>query len=99
LHGLNCDRCDKTLLLDENVRYQVKIVVQAAYDPMEISRDELQKQNAVDWEKLIRELETLSAEEAQDQVYRELHFDLCPECQRSFLRQPLGIETPEPEEQ
>ena len=34
-------------------------------------------------------------EEAQDQVYRELHFDLCPECQQEYLRSPLGIEREE----
>jgi hypothetical protein len=32
----------------------------------------------------------MSPEEAQDQVYREFSFDLCPACQREYLRHPLG---------
>jgi hypothetical protein len=32
----------------------------------------------------------MSPEEAQDQVYREFSFDLCPECQREYLRHPLS---------
>lgn len=89
MHGLNCDRCDKTLLLEENVRYEVRVIVQAAYDPMEISRDELSRVGEQDWRALLAELESLTEDEAQDQVYRELRFDLCPECQRDYLRRPI----------
>ena len=89
VHGLNCDRCDKTLLLDEDVRYEVRIVVQAAYDPMEITRADLESSSEGDWRRLIEKLETLSAEEAQNQIYRELQFDLCPGCQKDYLRQPI----------
>ena len=91
-HGLNCDRCDKTLLLDETVRYEVRMIVRAAYDPMEITREDLEKSSTTDWSTLLAELETLTEEEAQDQVYRELAFDLCPTCQQNFLKAPLGVE-------
>ncbi len=92
VHGLNCDRCDKTLLLDENVRYQVRIIVQAAYDPMEISADDLREARPGDWKTLLAQLENLSEEEAQNQIYREFAFDLCPDCQQDYLRSPLGVE-------
>ena len=95
-HGLHCDRCDRTLLLDESVRYEVRVIVQAAYDPMEITREDLARANAEDWQALLAELEGLSADEAQDQVYRELRFDLCPRCQREYLRDPLGTGRPIP---
>lgn len=91
-HGLTCDRCDKTLLLDDTVRYEVRMIVRAAYDPMEITQDDLDKSTTTDWESLLAELENLSEEEAQDQVYRELAFDLCPSCQQLFLKAPLGVE-------
>lgn len=89
MHGLVCDRCEKTLLIDENVRYEVRIVVQAAYDPMEITREDVARDRSEEWRELLSELESLGAEDAQDQVHRELRFDLCPPCQREYLRRPL----------
>jgi len=89
VHGLVCDRCDKTLLIDESVRYEVRIVVSAAYDPLELTREDLEKDRSGEWRELLAELESLDPEEAQDQVHRELRFDLCPPCQREYLRKPL----------
>jgi len=89
---LTCDRCGKTLLLEENVRYKVKIEVYAAYDPMEISADDLAKDHQAEIRRLLERMNDLSAEEAQDSVYREMEFDLCPCCQREYLRNPLGMD-------
>jgi len=89
MDGISCDRCGKGLLLDEDVRYLVHIVVQAAYDPMEISREDLKRSNRDEWSALIKKLETLTEQEAQDQVHREFRFDLCPPCQRVYLETPL----------
>lgn len=89
MHGLVCDRCDKTLLIDESVRYEVRIVVAAAYDPLEITREDLEKDRSGEWQELLADLESLDAERAQDQVHREFRFDLCPPCQREYLRKPL----------
>ena len=39
--------------------------------------------------KVLQQLEGLSAAEAQNQVYRLFEFDLCPACQRDYIRKPL----------
>ncbi|MEC9476655.1 MAG: hypothetical protein VX764_06430 [Planctomycetota bacterium] len=89
MDGISCDRCGKGLLIEEEVRYQVHIVVQAAYDPMEITREDLEKTGKFDWSALMEKLAQLSEEEAQDQIHRELRFDLCPPCQKLYLATPL----------
>ena len=89
MQGISCDRCDKSLLIDEDVRYEVRIVVQAAYDPMEITSQQLAETRPVDWKNLVEHLEKMTEDEMQDQVYRELRFDLCPGCQKDYLREPL----------
>lgn len=89
---LACDRCGKTLLLDENVRYKVRIEVYAAYDPMEISADDLARDHQEEIRRLLEKAEDMSPEEAQDSVYRQMEFDICPRCQRKYLRDPLGVE-------
>ncbi len=90
MDGLVCDRCGETLLLDSDVRYRVKIEVFAAYDPLEISKNDLQQNIEGKMEKLIRQMEKMDPEELQDQVHRSFEYDLCPDCQRDFLRDPLG---------
>jgi len=89
MEGITCDRCGKGLLIDEEVRYEVKIVVQAAADIMELTAQDLARDHESEIRRLLEQLEHLSPEEAQDQVYREMAFDLCPKCQRQYLANPI----------
>ncbi len=86
---LTCDRCGRGLLLDAPVRYEVRIEVKSAYDPLELTDEDLARAR----DELARALEALKdypAERAQDEVYREFRFDLCATCQREYLKAPLG---------
>lgn len=87
---LACDRCGKTLLLEEDVRYKVRIQVYAAYDPMELTADDLATDHRGEMVRLLRQLEQQDPDEVQDSVYRELDFDLCNACRKAFLADPLG---------
>ncbi len=84
-----CDRCGRGLLLDAPVRYEVRIEVKSAYDPLEITDEDLDRAEE-DLRKLMERLKGYSAEKAQDEVYRAFSFDLCATCQRAFLSNPLG---------
>ena len=90
--ALACDMCGKALLVDEDVRYVVKIEVYAAYDPMELTQQDLEKDRRRELEALLEKARNMSEEELQDSVYRELEFHLCPACQRRYLKNPLGTE-------
>ena len=87
---LTCDLCGKTLLIDEDVRYIVNIEVFAAYDPMELTEEDLRKDYRKELQDLVRRLEEMDPEKAQDSVYRKFEFQLCPKCQRKYLEDPLG---------
>lgn len=89
MDGATCDRCNAPLLVRSDVRYVVTIEVKCAYDPMEITDDDLRQDHASEMRKLLQQMEGLSEQEAQDQVYRKFTFDLCPKCQREFIRAPL----------
>lgn len=84
---LTCDVCGKTLLLDEEVRYIVNIEVFAAYDPMEITDADLKRDLEKELRDLVKRMETMDPEKAQDSVYRRFRFHLCPACQKEYLRQ------------
>ncbi len=94
---LTCDRCGKTLLLGEDVRYIVNIQVFAAYDPMELTADDLARDHRAELEALVEKLKRMDPEEAQDSVYRDFTFQLCPACRKAYLKDPLGMQSHEPD--
>jgi len=93
MYRLTCDRCGNGLLLDAPVRYEVRIEVKSAYDPLELTDDDLAKA-AEDLKQAVEAVQNLSAEDAMDEVYREFRFDLCRTCQKQFIRAPLGPSRP-----
>jgi len=84
-----CDMCGKSLLTDEDVRYVVKVEVYAAYDPLEVTEDELDDDHLGEMSEIIEQMEGMDPEELEDQVYKSFRFDLCPTCHQRYLRDPL----------
>lgn len=91
MSDLACDRCDRSLLAFEDVRYEVFIKVVAAYDPMELNPATIDKELDLQAEidRLVKATEGMTAEELEATVYKEFKFDLCLRCQREFLKDPL----------
>lgn len=87
--SIYCDRCGKGLLIDSNVRYEVTIEVKAAYDPLELTDDDLSGDLQEQIDETIDELKQCSEEEAMDEVYRKMEFNLCSSCQSKLLESPL----------
>ncbi|MDQ7781200.1 MAG: hypothetical protein RDV41_16015 [Planctomycetota bacterium] len=86
---LTCDICGNGLLLDAPVRYEVKIEVKAAYDPMELSEDDLRRDFKAEIAALLKKLANRSATEMNDEVYKLIEFDLCMTCQKKYIKNPL----------
>jgi len=97
--GISCDGCGAGLLIDDDVRYLVKIEVFAAYDPMEISREDLARDPRSEMDRLLEKMRFMDPQELEDQVYKRLQLDLCPRCQRAYLRDPLHFVAPAEEEE
>jgi len=85
-----CDVCGADLLTAD-LRYVARIEVFAAYDVMELSRADLEKDHGDEIKKLLEEINGKSAGELLDGVYRRFEFDLCQRCQREYLKDPLGL--------
>ena len=87
----SCDCC-KRVLDPEDLRYVVKMEVCVAFDPsamneLDDDRDHLQE---------IQEILQRSADAADpqiaDEVYEQMRFDLCTDCRKKFVKNPLGRE-------
>lgn len=84
-----CDGCGLDLQRDGSNHYILKIEAFAAAGRLEFSREEVERDHEAEMKKLIAELEKRSPDELEDQVYRNLRFDLCPPCHKRFLASPL----------
>ncbi|MBN2583099.1 MAG: hypothetical protein JXL80_08525 [Planctomycetes bacterium] len=89
MDGFTCDMCGKVLLADENTRYVARIEVFAAYDTMELTSDDIEKDHRREIERLLDQMRRADPQTLQDQVYKRFQFDLCPFCQKHYLAHPL----------
>ena len=85
MHGLSCDRCGKSLLVDEEVRYLARIEVVAAWDPPEVTRRDLETDFDAELRRLVRSMEGRDAKSLEEEVAAIRRFDLCPPCRTAFL--------------
>jgi hypothetical protein len=86
-----CDRCKRTMNPNSEVRYQVKIDVQAIGEPDDLSPSE-DVDSLSELHQLLDGLqgdEDLSCDDAPSFLTQ---YDLCPRCYRQFSRNPLGRE-------
>ena len=85
MHGLSCDRCGKSLLIDEETRYLARVEVVAAYDPPELTKQDLERDFDAEIRRLVEAMEGRPARELEEQVAVVRRFDLCPPCRAAFV--------------
>jgi hypothetical protein len=88
--GLTCDGCGAPLLLDAEVRYVLDVRGYAAYDPLEITRADLDRDLDAEMRHTLEDLRERDPRALEEEVHNEFRFDLCPRCWKRFLRNPLG---------
>lgn len=90
---VTCDLCGRELTLGEDHRFVVKMEVFAAHDPTEITEADLDEDHMEQLSELLRELEDNPNHQAVlEPTRRSFRYDLCPQCQKKFVRDPLGKE-------
>jgi len=90
-----CDGCELDLKRDGSNHFIVKIEAFAAAGSLEFTEEDLKRDHAADMEMIIRDLACTPPDEIEDQVYRSFRYDLCPQCHRAFLRNPIATLNPE----
>lgn len=87
-----CDLCKRELDPNEELRYVVKTEVYAAIDPAPADDEQNDRDNLQEIQDILEHMEDAENDQVGDDVYQQLRFDLCAECRRKFLRNPLGRE-------
>jgi hypothetical protein len=87
-----CDLCRRDLDPDIDLRYVVKMEVYAAFDPSANDEEDDDRDHLQEIQDILERLEDADADRVGEDVYQQLRFDLCPECRKRFVKNPLGRE-------
>lgn len=89
-----CDGCGRSIDSTREMRHVVRVEVYAALDPsddeLEDDRDHLQE-----IQDLLERLDDDDHDAVGEEVYHQQRFDLCSECRRRYVKNPLGRMTTE----
>jgi hypothetical protein len=83
-----CDLCAKELVASDR-RFVVRIESHAAADPVALTENDLDQDRLDELGEMLRDMEADGDEEGTPAPIR-FRFDLCPECHRRLVRDPLG---------
>ena len=90
----SCDRCKKIIDQHDSLRYAVKIEVQAAMEPLDLDDVDADRDHLLEIQEMLERMEDEECSGAGNEVYQKMHYDLCSDCHRQYVNNPLGSELP-----
>lgn len=84
----SCDLCKRKLDPTHDVRYVVKLEIGPAFEPCEGDELDDDRDNLHEINEMLERMDDL--DELDDQTHHHLHYDLCADCRKRVLRDPLG---------
>ncbi|QEH37316.1 hypothetical protein OJF2_59060 [Aquisphaera giovannonii] len=87
-----CDLCGKDLTASGDRRHVVKIEAYPGFDPNEIKEDDLDDDPMEAITRVLERDQALSSDEITASLSKSFRFDLCPDCHKKFVNDPLGKE-------
>lgn len=85
----SCDRCKRILNPNEEMRYAIRMDVRAVIDVTDECVDE-ERDHLLEVHELLEIAEDLDCDDSTEDIYRQMRFDLCPDCFRQFVKSPVG---------
>lgn len=87
-----CDCCKRTINSETELRYVVRMEVYASLDPIEDELDD-DRDHLQEIQDILERLDTAEDVQISDDVYHHQRYDLCSECRKRFVQNPLGRAT------
>ena len=82
------------MLEQEELRYVVRLEVQAMMDPMDVDESDDDRDHLLEVHEILERLDDEDSDYLGDDMYQKRRHDLCPDCYRKFIKNPVGRETP-----
>lgn len=88
----SCDRCQRVLDSQQDLRYTVRIEIEAVMDPINDEEMTDDRDHLMEIEEILERSDAEDCDAIGEDIYQRRRYDLCPECYRKFARNPLGRE-------
>lgn len=85
-----CDLCGREMDAENELRFVVKLEVYAAFDPLAQDDVDEDRDHLQEIHEILERTDIADCAEIGEDVYQQLRFDLCPECRKRFVKNPLG---------
>jgi hypothetical protein len=87
----SCDRCGRPIDPQDELRYVIRLEVEAVMAPLgnQVVEDE-DRDHLMEIHEILERHQDAADPLADDEGYQRQRFDLCSECHRKFVRNPLG---------
>ena len=85
-----CDRCHRVIDSEQEMRYVVRMEVEAVMDPIHEEEPEDDRDHLLEIDEILERVDCAADEALDDDIYRKRRYDLCPHCYRKFKANPLG---------
>ena len=86
-----CRRCGRELHPGHGDFYVVSILAVADPAPPVFTEDDLARDTEREIQRLLKQMRSLDAQQAQDQVYRRVLFHMCDACYHDWISNPTGF--------
>ena len=87
----SCDRCKRAIETDEELRYSVNVKIEVALDSLEFETDD-DRDHLNELHEILERLDDSEREEISQSAYQTRRFDLCSDCHREYVKNPLAID-------
>ena len=87
----SCDRCQRPIDTDDEMRYVVRMEVQAKMGDNALEEND-ERDHLLELHEILERHDDEHDPLISDELYNRRRFDLCSDCYRAFLRNPLGQE-------
>jgi DNA-directed RNA polymerase subunit RPC12/RpoP len=92
----SCDRCQRLIETDDEVRYVVRLEVEAKLGDNVFAEQDDDRDHLLEIHEILDRQEDELESLTEDEVYARKRYDLCSDCHAEFLRNPMGREVTKP---
>jgi len=84
-----CDCCKRPINPTQELRYVVRLEVYASLNPEEDAVDD-DRDHLQEIQDILEQLDDAQDQQIGDDVYHHARFDLCSDCRKRYVKNPLG---------
>ena len=90
----SCDRCKRLIDPEVDLHYVVRLEVQAIMETLDVDDLDDERDHLLEIQEMLEQLDEGDGEQLADDFYQKHRYDICADCYREYLKNPLGREVP-----